>query len=212
VSWVFGLTGGICAGKTTASNVIAKHDIPIVDADLIARQVVEPGTFLLDDLIETFGREYLNADGTLNRTKLGALVFGDAEHLRVLNKLMLPAINREAKKQFGKLSEEGHRLICFDGATIIESGHALVYKPLILIYCSPETQVQRLMKRNPLSREEALLRVNAQMPVAEKMKYADIPVSTDGTIEETETQITNIVLALKSILKQKEAPHATREN
>jgi dephospho-CoA kinase len=204
MSWIFGLTGGICVGKTTASNVIAKQDIPVVDADLIAREVVVPGTFLLDALIETFGREYRNSDGTLNRSKLGDLVFKDAESMRVLNNLMAPAITRKAKEQFAKNQAAGHKLQCYDAALLCEMNHAALYKPLILVYCDPETQLQRLMKRNSLSREEALVRINSQMPLVEKMKLADIPVSTDGSHEETETQITNIVLALKSLVKQKE--------
>jgi dephospho-CoA kinase len=198
---VFGLTGGICSGKSTASRYIAKHGIPVVDADLIAREVVVPGSPALEALIATFGKQYLTAEGELDRAKLGELVFNDHEARRILDALMLPSIGLRAKQQIDRHKENGHQLICYDAALIIEAGLADQYRPLILTYCEPELQIQRLMKRNSLSREQAEARVKTQMSSQDKLKYADLPVSTDGSLEETETQINNIILALKWTIK-----------
>ncbi len=202
-SLVFGLTGGICSGKSTASRFIAKHDIPIVDADLIAREIVLPGSPMLEALIATFGKEYLTSDGELNRAKLGELVFNDPESMQVLNAMMAPAIDAKAKERFKQHQEAGKQLICYDAALIVEAGQADFYRPLILIYCEPELQLQRLMTRDSLSQLQAEARIKAQMSLKDKLKFADLPVSTDGTLEETETQINNIVLALKWTMKEK---------
>jgi len=200
-SLIFGLTGGICSGKSTASSFVAKHDIPIIDADLIAREVVVKGSSMLEAIIATFGKQYLSPEGELDRNKLGELVFNNAEQLSLLNTLMHPAINARAKQLMTANQEQGHKLQCYDAAILIETGQAEFYRPLILVYCEPELQLQRLMKRG-YTQLQAEARIKTQMPLKEKLKFADLPVSTDGTLIETQQQIDNIVLALKWKVKE----------
>lgn len=180
---IFGLTGGIASGKSTVSKTFLKHGIPMVDADVIARQVVEPGTKGLQSIIQTFGDEYLTQEKTLDRVKLGDLVFSDHFAMQLLNDIMGQLIIKESVEQLNKLQEAGHPIIGYDAALICEMGNADKYRPLIVVACDPETQLDRLMSRNSLTREQAMSRINAQMPVARKIALADFVIRTDGPIE-----------------------------
>lgn len=180
---IFGLTGGIASGKSTVSKTFLKHDIPMVDADVIARQVVEPGTKGLQSVIKAFGDKYLTQEKTLDRVKLGNLVFSDHVAMQILNDIMGQLITKESVEQLNKLQEVGHPIIGYDAALICEMGNADKYRPLIVVACDPETQLDRLMSRNSLTREQAMSRINAQMPVARKIALADFVIRTDGPIE-----------------------------
>jgi dephospho-CoA kinase len=184
----FGLTGGICCGKSSVSYTFQYHDIPMVDADKVARKVVEVGTKGWQLIRAAFGQEYLNEDQTINRTKLGALVFSDRRARADLDAFMLPLITEEAAAQFKRLQEEGHPLAGYDAALIIEMGHADKYRPLVVVACSLETQLSRLMKRNSLTQEEAMARIECQMPTEKKIALADWVIYTDGTIDESIAQ------------------------
>lgn len=118
----FGLTGGIACGKSTVTKTFRAHNIPMVDADIVARQVVEIGTPGLNQIVETFGSQYLNTDGTLNRTELGKLVFFEPQAMLRINRIMLPLINKEAESQINKLHQEGNYIVGYDAALICEQG------------------------------------------------------------------------------------------
>lgn len=194
---VFGLTGGICCGKSTASKLIAKANIPIIDADQVARDVVAPGSMGLDELISAFGNHILQEDGQLNRLLLGSIVFSDKEKLNKLNSIMFPLIETEVNCLINIYRNAGVSLICYDAAILIETGNADKYRPLIVISCSPETQLTRLMKRNSLSEKEAWARINAQMSSKEKEKYADFIVNSDCSLEQSQEQILSIISQIK---------------
>lgn len=189
----FGLTGGIACGKSTVTKTLRANNIPVVDADIVARQVVAPGTFGLSRVIRDFGAEYLNADGTLNRTKLGALVFSDNKARRVLDKIMAPLINTESATQLAALHSQGNYIVGYDAALICEMGNCEKYRPLIVVHCPRDTQVERLMSRNSLTRAEAMARIEAQMPLEKKLKMANFKIDTSGTIEESVKQ-TEVVI------------------
>jgi dephospho-CoA kinase len=197
---VFGLTGGIACGKSSVTKTFLAHGIPMVDADLVARQVVAPGTTGLTMIVETFGSSYLLEDGTLNRPALASLVFNDKKAMIDLNHIMAPIIEIESKNQIDLFHYEGHPIVGYDAALIIEQGNAKKYRPLIVVQCPEDTQLARLMSRNSLTREEAMARIAAQMPTAQKIIFADYVVDTSGTIENSIAQTESIILQLRKLL------------
>lgn len=196
----FGLTGGIASGKSTATKTFLRHGIPMVDADVIARQVVEPGTPGLYAIEHHFGSSYLNEDGTLNRTKLGKYVFGNSEAMNLINKIMGSLVHDEGERQCQELHAQGHQLVGYDAALICEMGNSKKYRPLIVVHCPADMQLARLMSRNSLTRAEAMARIEAQMPVAEKIAQADFLIDTSGTIENSIAQTEAIIQKLKQML------------
>jgi dephospho-CoA kinase len=190
---IAGLTGGICMGKSTVSKTLLAEGCAIVDADIIARQVVEPGSTGLGAIIKAFGSEYVMENGMLDRPKLGSLIFGNQEKRSVLDRIMLPLIALETAKQIQEHRKAGCQILICDAALIVEMGHADLYRPLIVVECRQDTQLERLMRRNSLTRQEAMDRINAQIPVAQKVALADFVINTDGTIEQSIEQ-TKIVL------------------
>lgn len=195
-----GLTGGIASGKSTVSRTLRAHNIPVVDADIIARQVVEPGTFGHHQIALIFGDDYINNDNTINRIKLGELVFADKAALHTLNEFMAPLINTESKLQLEALHASGHPIVVYDAALIVEMGNADKYRPLIVVYCESEIQLQRLMSRNSLAQADALARIKAQISPEEKVKLADFVINTSTTIEDSIKQTENIIIKLKEMI------------
>ncbi len=189
----FGLTGGIACGKSTVTKTFRAHGIPMVDADIVARQVVEPGTQGLDAVINAFGTEYLQEDGTLDRIGLGKLIFADHTARHQIDMIMLPLINQESDKQIKKLHDAGLLIVGYDAALICEMGNSKKYRPLICVHCPRDTQVARLMSRNSLTHAEAVARIEAQMPVEKKLALADYSVDTSGTVEYSIKQTEDII-------------------
>lgn len=200
----FGLTGGICCGKSTVTKTFRKHGIPMVDADLIARQVVDVGTYGYFSLLKTFGKEFFAEDGTLDRVKLGSLVFQEKTAMKKLNDIMGPMIQEESYKQIRRwllwLDGQGSKMIVgYDAALICEMGNSKKYRPLIVVSCPVDMQVARLMKRNGLTEAEAMARINAQMSLEEKIKMADFVINTSGSIAESQQQTLKIIEQLKNL-------------
>jgi dephospho-CoA kinase len=198
----FGLTGGIACGKSTVTKTFRKHGFPIIDADIIARQVVDVGTHGYFSLLKAFGKEFFNDDGSLNRTALGNLVFSEKTAMKKINDIVGPLIQDESFRQIQRwflyLSGQGKDLIVgYDAALICEMGNAKKYRPLIVVSCPQDMQIQRLMSRNSLTREQAMSRINAQMPVAEKAAMADYVIDTSGTVEYSILQTEGVIQHLK---------------
>jgi dephospho-CoA kinase len=195
----FGLTGGIACGKSTVTRTFRANNIPMVDADEAARDVVAPGTAGLHALRYAFGDEYILPDGYLDRVKFGAMVFADTEKRALLDAIMLPLIMEKVSSQMEKFHSEGHSLVGYDAALICEMGHADFYRPLIVVQCRELTQIGRLMKRNGLTETEAMHRISAQMPMEKKVALADYVINTDGTIEESMQQTKDIIETLRRL-------------
>lgn len=189
----FGLTGGIASGKSTVTKTFLAAGIPMVDADVVARQVVEPGTVGLHALVCAFGKEYLQADGTLDRVKLGTLVFSSKVELNRVNEIMMPLIAEESAAQIKKLHGAGHLIVGYDAALICEMGNSEKFRPLIVVHCPRDMQLARLMSRNNLTEAEAVARIEAQMPVEKKLALANYSIDTSGTIENSIKQTKNII-------------------
>jgi dephospho-CoA kinase len=197
-----GLTGGIATGKSTVSEMLRRRGAVIIDADVLAREVVEPGEPALADIVADFGPEVLAADGRLDRKKLGAVVFGDAGKRKRLEQVTHPAIRERFARRLADLLAEGFRgLVVFDAPVMIESGNYKTMDRLVVVAASEATQLARIMARDGLDRDAAMQRIRSQMPVAEKVKLADYVIWNDGDLAVAEGQVGRVHAALVSELE-----------
>jgi dephospho-CoA kinase len=197
-----GLTGSIAVGKSFVVSVLRDLGCATFDADKIAHTVMEPGREAFDDIVRDFGRAVLGEDGSVDRAKLGAIVFADSERRRRLNEIVHPRVITEQNRLLAEVERKNPEgIVIVDAALMIESGGYKRFDKLIVVFCSSETQIERLMKRNNVTREEAELRVAAQMPSEEKRRYADYEIDTSGTQEETRARVTEIYHLLLEVQK-----------
>ncbi len=192
-----GLTGGLASGKSLVSREFLRLGASVIDADEISREVMRPGTDVYREIVREFGRQYLKDDGTINRKRLGKLVFSDPQRLKRLNEITHPAIRRAIEDRIRTLKEtKGDALIVVDAALLIETGLYKKMDRVIVVYADEEKQIERLVKRDHLSGDEAKRRINAQMPLREKLKFADFVVDNNGTVEETVERVREIFARL----------------
>lgn len=183
---VIGLTGGIACGKSTVSDYLRQKGIPVVDADVVARQVVEPGTVGLQQIKETFGWQYIGPDGTLNRAMLGKKVFGDADALQKLNHITGPLIAAELERQLCVDAP----FVVLDAPLLLEEERYRRLADIVWVVTVPaDIQLERLIARNHYSRRQAQERIAAQMTEQERLQYADAVIDNSGTREQTWQQI-----------------------
>ena len=195
-----GLTGSIAVGKSFVLGVLAELGCRVLDADRTAREVVEPGTPGLNAVVEAFGGEVLSKDGTLDRSRLGAIVFSEPEKRQRLNSILHPFIITAQNDQLRRWQEEDPKVIAvIDAALMIESGSYRRFDKLIVVHCRPEVQVQRLMSRDAVSREEAGQRIEAQMSQEEKKSYADFLIDTSEGFESARRQTETVFRQLKDL-------------
>lgn len=198
-----GLTGSIAVGKSFVLDLLAELGCHVIDADKIAREVVEPGTEGLELVRQHFGQEVLRPDGALDRPKLAAIIFGNEEKRLKLNSILHPLIIAAQNvliSEWEKKDPAG--IVVIDAALMIESGGYQRLDQLIVVHCRPETQLQRLMTRNGLTRDEAERRIRSQMPQEEKMKFADFLIDTSGDFADTRAQVTAVYRQLQKISPQ----------
>lgn len=184
-----GLTGSVATGKSTVSNMIQQAGIPLVDADIAARKVVEPGTEGLKEIVAYFGEEILLADGTLDRAKLGEIIFKDKEKREKLNEITHPRVKDymlEARERFFRAGEE---LVFFDIPLLFESHLESLVDQIVVVWTTPETELKRLMERNNLTKEDALRRIESQMGINEKARKADFVIDNNESLEKTQKQV-----------------------
>lgn len=189
MTFILGLTGGIATGKSTVGRFFESQGIPVVDADKGARQVMEPGQAAYHDVVKTFGQEILTKDGTIDRTRLGAIVFNDPAKLSKLNETVHSHVLNWIKEEKDKLIKAGHPLVVLDIPLLYEIGFENEVDAVMVIYVDPETQLKRLMKRDNLSENEAQIRIAAQASIDSKAEKADIVIDNRGGIDETENQL-----------------------
>jgi len=193
-----GLTGSIAVGKTFVCKVFRELGCAVLDADRVARDVVEPGTKGLELVVEAFGRSVLLPDGRLDRVKLGSIVFADEEKRLLLNSIIHPLVF-EAQEQWIKerQAEDPDGIAIVDAALMIESGGYRRFDKLIVVWCEPELQLQRLMARDDLSGADAEKRIAAQMSQEEKKTYADFLIDTSKEHDNTRRQVADVFKQLK---------------
>lgn len=191
---VIGLTGGIASGKSTVSEMLKELGAEIIDADKIAREIVKPGKGILDRIVENFGIKILKHDGTLNRKALGDIVFGDEEKLKLLNRITHPEIRRLIVQNINniKMRSSIDKIIVVDAAILLECGMDELVDEVWLVYIDYETQLERLIFRDKLSRTQAEDRIRSQMPVEEKMRRSQRIILNTKDIEYTKEQVLNL--------------------
>lgn len=190
---IIGLTGSIASGKSTVAKMLKEYGLPIVDADVVARQVVEPGTPTLQKIVEAFGEEALTEDGAMNRQKIGSIIFHDEEKRTLLNSIIHPAIRQEMLRQRDAYIEDGAKTVIMDIPLLFESKLQHFVEKILVVSVSGETQLNRLMERNQLTEEDAKARIASQLPLSVKEQGADAVIYNNGTIEETATQLEDIL-------------------
>ncbi|WP_150284965.1 dephospho-CoA kinase [Rummeliibacillus sp. TYF-LIM-RU47] len=190
---IIGLTGSIASGKSTVAKMLEEVGLPIVDADLVARIVVEPGTPTLEKISEVFGKEVLLENCELNREKLGEIIFHNPAKRVELNSIMHPAIRQEMLRQRDELTEAGEPHIVMDIPLLFESHLQHFVEKILVVSVTEENQLNRLMERNHLSKEEALARIATQLPLSEKEKGADAVIYNNRDLENTRTQLLAIL-------------------
>jgi dephospho-CoA kinase len=183
-----GLTGGIACGKTVVRRRLEERGIPTLDADASVHRLLQAGTDVTRRIAETFGESIKAPDGSVDRKALGSLVFSDDEARKKLNAIVHPAVWREIEMFFEAREKASDRVAVVDAALMIETGSYQRYDFLVVVHCSKELQLERLMSRDGLSREDALKRIRSQMPIEEKIPYADFLVDTTGSLESTLAQ------------------------
>lgn len=190
---VIGLTGGIASGKSTISNIFKEVGWPVIDADQTARQVVMPGSLGLAQIVSRFGSQVLQPNGTLDRAALGSMVFDDPQNLSDLDQIEHPLIMAAIDKQLAGLKKQGLPVVVLDVPLLFETGMDQECDLTVLAVVDRKTQLERLMKRDHCSKAAALKRINAQMPLEEKMRRADVTIDNNGSLAQTRLQVAKLV-------------------
>jgi dephospho-CoA kinase len=185
-----GLTGGVASGKSTVSRILRGLGAEIIDADIVARELVEKGSPYLEKIVKSFGREVLGPDGSLNRKRLGDIVFRDQGKLSILNGILHPPIISRINELMCSMEKEGlHDRVVLDAALLIEIGLYRHVDVVWLVKASRKTQIERLMARDCISRERAVGMVDSQMPLEAKERYADVVIDNEGSLEELKKRV-----------------------
>jgi dephospho-CoA kinase len=193
---VLGLTGGIGSGKSTVAKLIAELGVPVLDADVLAREVVEPGQPALAEVAAAWPAA-IGPDGKVARKKLADIVFADpAQRLR-LEAIMHPRIQALSDERFAALAKKGHALAFYEASLLVESGRYKDFDGLVVVTASPESQLERVLARGDLSEADAQARIDAQLPLLAKVRVATHLVDNDGDLEGTKEQVGRLVASLK---------------
>lgn len=198
----FGLTGGIACGKSTVAADFCALGARIVDADKIGHELLLPASPVFAEIVSAFGREILTASGEIDRQRLGSLVFADPAKLAQLNSIVHPRIiaTVEARAQ-EHCAQDPAAVVIVDAALIYESGIGARFRKLIAAWCRPEQQLERLMAKTGLAREEAVRRIQSQMPAEEKRRRADFAIDCSGSLEETRRQVEALYPQLRALVQ-----------
>lgn len=195
---VFGLTGGIGSGKSSVARRFAARGLPVIDADVLAREVVAPGTPGLAQLVDAFGPSILTPGGRLDRAALAAHVFNDAAARARLNAITHPLIRERFAEKRRALEEAGEPLACYEAPLLVEVGLANTLRPLVVVALSEEEQIARVMRRDGSTREQAAARIAAQLPLEKKVALADYVIDNHGSERDTLDQADRVLDAIAS--------------
>lgn len=196
---VVGLTGGIASGKSTVANMFKEMGIEVIDADIEARKAVEIGEAAYEQIVTYFGEDILNDDYTINRSKLGEIIFNDSVKRQKLNEIVHPDVRRRMNEKKAAAIMRGDQVVVLDIPLLFESGLKHMVDVVLLVYVEKDVQLQRLMERNLLTKEEALARIQSQMPIEDKRKLADKVINNNGSIDDTKKQLIELLIDWKTI-------------
>lgn len=194
-----GLTGGIACGKSVVVSMFRDLDCPVLESDPLVHELLEPGQAVYAEVVREFGAGILGPGGAVDRTKLGAIVFAHAPRRQRLNEIIHPRVFAVTEQWFAALNRAGGpEYAIAEAALLVESGYYKQFDRLIVVWCKPEQQMERLLARG-LTAEQARQRINAQMPIEEKMQFGDDLIDCSCTIEETDTQVVELASKLKEL-------------
>lgn len=196
-----GLTGGIGTGKSTVSNMIKEKNIPVIDADVISREVLEIYLDILENIKNTFGEEFIDKEGKLKRKELGNYIFKNKELRQKLEDIIMPYIKKEIFERINKYDKIGEQLCVLDAPTLIEQSLHKDMDVNALVWVERDVQIKRVMARDDLTKEQVLDRINSQMPLDKKKDEVDFIIDNSGDIAWTKKQLQDI---LQCIMKYKE--------
>jgi dephospho-CoA kinase len=180
---VIGLTGGIASGKSTVARILRELGAEVIDADLVVRHVCEPGKPAFDEIVREFGAGVLSSDGTLDRKRLGAIVFGDDEKRRRLNRIVHPRVGEETARRVTEAGARGVEVVVYEAALLVENKLHHMLQGLIVVTAPLDVQLQRVVSRDGLTDEEARQRAASQAPLEEKVAAADFVIDNSGPPE-----------------------------
>jgi dephospho-CoA kinase len=201
---IVGLTGGVASGKTAISQILKEEGAYLIDADQIARELVQPHTATWNELIKVFGKEILQEDGSIHRKRLAAKVFSDPEQRNLLNQILHPRIKAEMNKGVKEIGQKDRdAIVVIDAALLIELGDHREMDKVIVVTSTEKQQIERLKKRDGVDQEEAQRILFSQMPLEEKLKVADFVIQNEGSFEETRRRVKEIFQELKRIAIQR---------
>ncbi|KPK22519.1 MAG: hypothetical protein AMK69_19715 [Nitrospira bacterium SG8_3] len=201
---LLGVTGGIASGKTVVASMLEGLGAPLIDFDLLARQVVEPGKPAFRQIVDYFGKEVLQGDGTLNRKKLSRIVFQDTEKRKQLEGFTHPPIYEAFVKGVNAITEQDpEAIIQAVVPLLIEKNLQSIFDKVLVVYVPLEQQIERLVERDGISRKEAAHMLKVQLPINEKLAYADFVVNNEDSMEETKKQVEEVWLELKKLQAEK---------
>jgi len=202
---IVGLTGGIASGKSTIADMFKREGAYIIDIDMISRDVVKPGKPAWQDVVHIFGKEVLNEDQTLNRKKVGDIVFSDAEKRKKLEEIIHPKITAETLMKINEIAKKDNQaIVIIDIPLLIETDKQDTVNKVVLVYTSPQGQIERLVKRDGLSLEDAHKRLASQMPIENKKKYAHYIINNEEPLKEIQKRVKEIFRELKKEEAQKQ--------
>ncbi len=198
----FGLTGGIASGKSTVAAMFRELGAQIIDADRVGHELLLPSSPAHREVVAAFGKEILNPAGEIERRRLGSLVFADPAKLQQLNRILHPRIIERVDRLAAEYGvQDPHTVILVDAALIYETGIGGRFVKMIVAWCRPEQQIERLMAKTGVSREEAEQRIASQMPVEEKRRRADLVIDCSGSLEETRRQVERLYPTLQQLAR-----------
>ena len=192
-----GLTGGIASGKSAVAAMLRELGFPVLDADSLAHQLIEPGQPAYDEVVRQFGNQVVAPSGYIDRARLGAIVFAGPAKLAQLNAIVHPRVEAAAAHQFEEWARNGIRDAAFiEAALLVEAGYQKNLNGLVVTWCRPEQQLERLLARG-LTEQQARQRIGAQMPIDEKLRYATEKIDCSGTLDETRRQVEALAARLR---------------
>lgn len=187
--WIIGLTGGIGSGKSSVAQWFRERGVPVLDADASVRELLNGDAQTIALIREEFGQEVIRPDGTVNRPALGRIVFADASKRQKLESIVHPRIEKRRLEELERLQKAGHTVCVWDVPLLFENGLQALVQETMLVWVPLETQIARVAIRDRLDREATMLRIKAQMPLAEKIKLADVVIDNSGSWSDTEKQL-----------------------
>ena len=199
---IVGLTGGISSGKSTVSSYLKQLKIPVIDADEVARKVVEPNSQGAIEIRRTFGSDVFEEDGSLNRQKLGELVFSKVENRQKLDELLQPLIKIMILEEIEAYRQKGENMIVLDLPLLFEKNYEELCEEIIVVYVPRELQLERLIRRNQYTKQEALSRIDSQLSIEEKRKRATVLFDNQGTIQQLYHQVEQWLVETKNDILQ----------